>query len=63
MTDRNAEELAKVLFDGDNPISDVKLMPGTDPTVSPDHVAEELWRSMERVGLIRDGKVVNRNIR
>lgn len=57
------EELADILFEQECSVSDVKIMPGIDPMASPDRVAKELWQSMERMGLIKDGKIVDRNAR
>lgn len=61
MDNQHIEGLSKILFDGDVAASDIKTMPGTDPTVDPDTVALSLWQSMERMGLIADGKLVDRN--
>lgn len=58
MANHSIAELSKVLFDGENAVSDIKTMPGTDPSVSPDVVAQSLWESLCRVGLIQDGKLV-----
>jgi len=53
------DELAEVLFNGENPISDIKTMPGTDKDISREDVATELLASMARVGILKDGKVVD----
>lgn len=53
------DELAKVLFDGDVVATDFKTMPGTGADLSRDQMAKSLLESMTRVGLVRDGKLVN----
>ena len=61
MENMTADALADILYGDGNAVADVKIMPGTDSNASPDEVARELWLSMVRNGLIKDGKVVNRN--
>jgi hypothetical protein len=53
------DELSSVLFDGDVIATDFKTMPGTGDNLSRDQMAESLLESMKRVGLIRDGRLVD----
>ncbi len=53
------DQLAKVLFEGEVVASDFKTMPGTDTTLTRDQLAKSLLESMERVGLVVGGKLVD----
>jgi hypothetical protein len=53
------DELSRVLFEGDVVATDFKTMPGTGENLSRDEMADELLRSMNRVGLVKDGKLVD----
>lgn len=53
------DRLAAILFEGDTVALDFKTMAGTDPKATRDDVAKVLRESMERMGLIVDGKLVN----
>jgi hypothetical protein len=55
------EKLSKVLFAGDVVATDFKTMPGTGSNLSRDQLAKSLLDSMQRVGLVRDGKLVDPN--
>jgi hypothetical protein len=55
------ENLSKVLFEGDVIASDFKTMPGTGANVSRDQLAQALLESMERVGLVKNGVLVDHN--
>lgn len=55
------DELAKVLFDGENSATDFKTMPGTGAHLNRDQMADALLRSMERMNLVKDGKLINPN--
>ncbi|NIY77952.1 hypothetical protein HCZ23_00510 [Celeribacter sp. HF31] len=61
MTERAFDDLAKTLFAGENTVTDVKLMPGTKKDVSVEELSGALWQSMERMGLIKDGVLINKN--
>lgn len=52
------ERLASVLFDGDVRAADVKVVPGTGAGTGRDGLSQALLDSMERVGLVRDGRLV-----
>ena len=52
------DELSRVLFGGEEVASDIKTMPGVNEEVSPDHAAWALLASMKRVGLVKDGVLV-----
>jgi hypothetical protein len=54
------DTLASVLFEGEIRASDIKTMPGTSAEGSRDHLSGALLDSMKRVGLIVDGKLVNK---
>jgi hypothetical protein len=55
------EKLSKVLFGGDVVAADIKTMPGTEPELTRDQLAKSLLDSMQRVGLAKDGKLVDPN--
>ena len=55
------DELSKVLFEGKIVASDFKTMPGTGTNLSRDQMAKSLLESMERMGIIRDGALVDLN--
>lgn len=55
------DELSKVLFEGDVIATDFKTMPGTAADLGRDHLANSLLESMKRVGLVKDGKLVNQD--
>ena len=61
MTRMTADKLAAILFDTERPISDFKIMPGTDTHVTADEVANEIWLSMTRMGLIENERLVERS--
>jgi hypothetical protein len=61
MENADFDKLASTLFDGEEKVADIKFMPGLKPDMERDHLATTLWNSMKRVGLIVDGKIVNRN--
>jgi hypothetical protein len=54
------DQLASVLFDGPVAARDFKTMPGTETGHSRDVLANSLLESMQRVGLIVDGKLTNK---
>lgn len=54
-------ELAHVLFDGEQPASDIKTMPGVREDITPDRAAWALLSSLKRVGLVKDGVLVDKN--
>ena len=53
------EKLSQVLFGGKSIATDFKTMPGTEARFTRDELAASLLESMERVGLIEDGQLVN----
>jgi hypothetical protein len=55
------DELANVLFEGDVVASDIKTMPGTGTNLSRDEMAKSLIESMRRVGLVKNGSLVDPN--
>lgn len=57
------EKLSQVLFEGEVVASDFKTMPGTDTHLTRDQMAKSLLESMERMGIVRDGKLVDLNQR
>jgi hypothetical protein len=56
---RPLDRLATVLFEGQHKVSDFKTMPGTRADLSQDELAVSLLRSMERMGLVKDGQLVD----
>jgi hypothetical protein len=54
------DKLSAILFEGEEVATDFKTMPGTDD-LSRDEIAKSLLESMERMGVIRDGVLVNLN--
>lgn len=55
------DELSKVLFGGEVIATDFKTMPGPATNLSRDHLANSLLKSLKRVGLVKDGKLVNQD--
>ncbi len=55
------DKLAEVLFEGDKVATDFKTMPGTGDSFTRDDLAKSLLDSMARVGLIKDGGLVDHN--
>lgn len=55
------DRLAQVLFGGAEKAADFKTMPGVGSEFTRDELADELLRSMERMGLVQDGKLINPN--
>jgi hypothetical protein len=55
------DELSKILFEGEVVATDFKTMPGTETNLSRDQMAKSLLESMERMGIIRDGALVDLN--
>lgn len=53
------DQLASALYDGPVKASDFKTMAGTDPNVSRDVLAKSLLESMQRMGLVVDGQLIN----
>ena len=54
------DRLAAALFDGPVKAADVKTMPGDDPSPNRERLATALHESMQRMGLIVDGHLVNK---
>jgi hypothetical protein len=54
------DQLASILFEGDVKAPDFKTMPGTATNVSRDELARSLLESMQRMGLVVDGKLTNK---
>lgn len=55
----NFDRLNKILYEGDVVASDFKAMRGTDSSLTRDQLAKVLIESMERTGLVVDGKLVS----
>lgn len=51
------DRLAAALFDGEHKVVDLVVVEGTDPSVGMEPLAEALYASMERMGLIVDGRI------
>lgn len=60
MTQSNFDTLTQILFEGEVRAFDVKTMPGTDETASRDHLAGALLASMQRMGIVKDGALVDK---
>lgn len=54
-------KLSSILFDGEVKAWDFKTMPGTSESKDVDRLSDSLMRSMERMGIVVDGKLVNKN--
>lgn len=61
MAQSNFDRLSEVLFAGDVRASDFKIMPGSDESLSRDEIALSILSSMERMGLVQDGNLVDKN--
>lgn len=61
MTNSNFDALASVLFDGPVRVDDIKTMAGSDVTATREQVSIELTASLLRMGLVKDGKLVDKN--
>jgi hypothetical protein len=55
------DDLSKILFEGEIIATDFKTMPGTGTSLSRDQMANSLLESMKRMGIIRDGALVDLN--
>lgn len=51
------DRLAAALFDGEHKVVDIVVVEGTDAAVGRERLAEALYASMERMGLIVDGRI------
>lgn len=51
------DRLAAALFDGEHKVIDIVVVEGTDPSIGRERLAEALHDSMERMGLIADGRI------
>lgn len=61
MTQSNFHNLAHTLYEGEVRASDIKTMPGKRVDVSRDELAKSLLESMQRMGLVKDGSLVDKN--
>lgn len=61
MTTNEFKKLSKALFEGEIRASDVKTMPGVSEDCSREVLASALLSSMERMGLVKDQKLVDKN--
>jgi hypothetical protein len=61
MSNSKIDDLSAVLFEGPSRAWDVKTMAGSDGTVTEEQVAEALLASMLRMGLVKDGVLVDKN--
>ena len=51
------DKLAAALFDSEHKVADIVLVEGLDPSVGSERLTEALHASMERMGLIVDGRI------
>lgn len=51
------DRLAAALFDGEHKVVDIIVVEGTDPLIGRERLSEALYASMERMGLIVDGRM------
>lgn len=56
------DELAEVLFEGRVQAWDIKAMPGTAPEADVERLSDALLKSMQRVGLVSEGELVDKNL-
>lgn len=61
MSKSSLEALASVLYDGEVAVTDIKTLAGSGQDWSPDQLAQALMKSMERVGIIVNGAIVDKN--
>lgn len=55
------EKLCKILFEGENGVSNFHATAGSDKPLSKDMLSKSIIDSMERLGLVKDGQLVNPN--
>ncbi len=51
------DRLADALFDGERKVVDIVVVEGTGASAGREQLAEALYASMERMGLIVDGRI------
>lgn len=51
------DKLAAALFDGEHKVVDFVVVEGTDASAGREQLAEALYASMERMGLIVEGRI------
>lgn len=54
------DRLADALFAGPTKLVDLIVVPGTDPGLTTERLSASLYASMERVGLIVEGRLTDR---
>ena len=58
---KSFDRLSRILFGEVAPVADIKTMAGVREDVTRDHLASALLCSMERVGLIKNNTLVDKN--
>jgi hypothetical protein len=61
MSKDNSEKLASILFDGNVKAGDIKIMPGSRQDLDRERVADALLSSLNRMGLVQNNTLVNKN--
>jgi len=58
-TNNKLDELADILFAGENRAKDIKIMPGSDQNKNVEQVADALLESLRRMGIVKDDDLVS----
>jgi hypothetical protein len=61
MTQTNFDTLASILFDGKTRVADFKTILGSETNVTREQLAKTLIKSMERMGLVKNGVLEDKN--